>query len=188
MKKYRNPDQLQMIKEMLLEGRTLNEIGVWCGLTRERIRQIRRRWLSELDNEVVGKAVQTQENKKERLLQIQAKYGRSIWALDDIARAHSNYFIRKKQNVKQSKWEFSITMNDIEWNSHCPVLGVELDWFAEVRSENSPSLDRIDTQKGYIPGNVQIVSWRANRIKNDGTADEHRLIAEYLDKYVCRDH
>jgi hypothetical protein len=64
----------------------------------------------------------------------------------------------------------------------CPVFGLELDWFAEARKENSPSFDRVDPKLGYIKGNVQIISARANRIKNDGTAEEHRLIAAYMDK------
>jgi len=59
---------------------------------------------------------------------------------------------------------------------------MELDWFTDKVKENSPSLDRIDSKKGYVPGNVMIMSWRANRIKNDGTAAEHKKIAEFLEK------
>ncbi len=37
---------------------------------------------------------------------------------------------------------------------------------------NSPTLDRIDPVKGYVPGNIVVVSLRANTIKNDATMDE----------------
>jgi hypothetical protein len=79
--------------------------------------------------------------------------------------------------------EFTIDFGDLDFPTHCPILGVELDYFADGREENSPSFDRIDPKKGYIPGNVAIVSWRANRIKNDGTAEEHQKIADFINSY-----
>lgn len=42
------------------------------------------------------------------------------------------------------------------------------------------SLDRIDPRKGYVKGNVWIISYRANLIKNDGTAEEHEMIAKAM--------
>jgi hypothetical protein len=47
--------------------------------------------------------------------------------------------------------------------------------------DTSPSLDKINPELGYVPGNVAIISYRANRIKNNGTAEEHRLIADWMD-------
>lgn len=91
-------------------------------------------------------------------------------------------FSRKKENASRTRHEFTITFDDVVWNKVCPILGIELDYFAEVRAENSVSFDRIDSSKGYIPGNVQIISWRANRIKNDGTLDDFRKIVDYLEK------
>jgi transposase len=98
----------------------------------------------------------------------------------DLNAAKRNAFENKARNARRGKWEFTIAMTDIEWPSHCPVLGIELDWFSPCRTEGSPSFDRIDPSKGYIPGNVAIISWRANRIKNDGTADEHAKIAGWM--------
>lgn len=34
--------------------------------------------------------------------------------------------------------------------------------------------------EGYVPGNVEVISFRANRIKNNGTADEHERIAQWM--------
>ena len=45
---------------------------------------------------------------------------------------------------------------------------------------NSPSIDRIDPEGGYVPGNVVVISWRANQLKLDGNAHELRLIAEWV--------
>lgn len=89
-------------------------------------------------------------------------------------------FHRKKAN--NYGHEFTLQFNDLDFPTHCPLLGIELDYFAERTQENSVSFDRIDSTKGYVKGNVIICSWRGNRIKNDGTAEEHRKIYEYLSK------
>lgn len=49
-------------------------------------------------------------------------------------------------------------------------------------TETAPSLDRIDSSKGYISGNVKVISKRANAIKNDATLEELLLIVEYVKK------
>ena len=93
-------------------------------------------------------------------------------------------FTRKKQNCKREDTLFEVNMEDLEWPTHCPVLGIELDWLGlngDWRTDASPSFDKIDPKKGYTKGNVMIISWRANRIKNDGNAEEHRKIAAYID-------
>lgn len=40
----------------------------------------------------------------------------------------------------------------------------------------------MDNEKGYVPGNVVVMSYRANRLKNDGTAEEHEIIAAWMRK------
>lgn len=82
--------------------------------------------------------------------------------------------------------------------SHCPYLGVELRWEVQnglgVKARtfpNSPSLDRIDSSKGYVRGNVAIVSHRANCIKNDATEQEliemGQRIAQLKMQLACED-
>ncbi|WP_145960516.1 hypothetical protein [Novosphingobium meiothermophilum] len=44
---------------------------------------------------------------------------------------------------------------------------------------NSPSLDRIEPELGYVPGNTIVISNRANRLKSDATIDELRAIASF---------
>jgi len=39
-------------------------------------------------------------------------------------------------------------------------------------NDNSATIDRIDNGLGYVKDNVLIVSWRANRLKSDGTAED----------------
>jgi len=107
----------------------------------------------------------------------------------DLYQECKQRFRRKKQNCKNLNVLFDVEFDDIEWPTHCPVLGIELDYYGMLGSRNpaSVSFDRIDSSIGYIPGNVHIISWKANRIKNDGTAEEHRKIADYIDKYLSND-
>ena len=68
--------------------------------------------------------------------------------------------------------EFSLTLEDIpEIPKHCPVLGIELR-FSIANRECSPSIDRIDNSKGYVPGNIRVISFRANSLKKDATFEE----------------
>lgn len=90
----------------------------------------------------------------------------------------------RNKKAKSYNHEFTIDFGDLEFPTHCPILGIELDYLCEDgRQENSPSFDRIDSTKGYIKGNVAIVSWRANRIKNNGTVEEHKKIVDYMLKH-----
>jgi hypothetical protein len=48
----------------------------------------------------------------------------------------------------------------------------------QKRSENSPSLDRIRPERGYVPGNVRVLSDRANRLKSNLTYEELVQLSE----------
>lgn len=81
----------------------------------------------------------------------------------------------------QGKFEWSLTLADFPEGIplKCPVLGIVLDPPGSATPQ-SPSFDRLDSTKGYIPGNVRIISHRANQIKSAGTADEHEKIAAWM--------
>lgn len=88
-----------------------------------------------------------------------------------------------RRRAKDLGLAFTITAVDIPLPEKCPILGIPLRIIpggGRYRCDNSASLDRIDPRMGYVPGNVCIISWRANRIKNNGTAWEHEAIASYM--------
>jgi hypothetical protein len=60
------------------------------------------------------------------------------------------------------------------------VFGIPITKGIGRLSDNSPSLNRIDNDKGYVKGNVEILSNRANRLINDGTLEEFRKIVAYI--------
>ena len=51
-----------------------------------------------------------------------------------------------------------------------------------MKGDDSYSLDRIDSSRGYVKGNIWAISLRANRIKNDSTVEELRLIADKVEQ------
>ena len=89
--------------------------------------------------------------------------------------------VNAKTRAKAKGIEFDISAEDVVFPERCPYFGLELRRNRNGRIlDNSPTLDRIDVRKGYVKGNVEVISNRANRIKNDGTAEEHRQIAERM--------
>lgn len=107
-----------------------------------------------------------------------------MWSF--VTRERLEQILQAKQlNAAMRTIPFGLTVDNVLWPEVCPVLGLRLDYFIRGRgklSEYSPSLDRIDPALGYYPENVRVISNRANRIKNDGTAEEHRKIAAYIDE------
>lgn len=66
--------------------------------------------------------------------------------------------------------------------SVCPILGIPLELGASPNHQNNYSIDRFDPSRGYVRGNVTVVSYRANMLKNNGTEEEHRRIADWMSR------
>ena len=163
------------------EGKSLQEISDMWGVTRERVRQILDKHAPFLKHETIGPALISANKLKVKQEEFKARWGRDSYLFeDDVKKAMSAAFTRKRENSKRSKWGWELERTDITYPLTCPILGIELDWMAGSRQENSPSFDRLDSSKGYVKGNVIICSWRANRIKNDGSSKEHLQIADFL--------
>lgn len=152
------------------QGYSMVKIADHYGVSKQRVKQVCTQYNLTLTSKEV--------KRKERSDAYFSKWGDTNQDLYEIKRAK---WRGKKANAKRAGVEFTIPFKDIIFPTHCPILGFELDYEAEERQENSPSFDRIDPSKGYVTGNVMVISWRANRIKNDGSAQEHRQIANFLD-------
>jgi hypothetical protein len=91
-------------------------------------------------------------------------------------------FKNAKRRAKEKGLEFSITYDDVKMTDRCPILGIPLFSADGHAKDNSPSIDRIDSTKGYVPGNVMIISFRANTLKSDASIDELKMVLEFLCK------
>jgi hypothetical protein len=84
-----------------------------------------------------------------------------------------------RTNAKKRSLEF--VRHIVPTPDHCPVLGLALDYSRKGEAKpNSASLDRIESGKGYVPSNVRVISWRANDLKSNGTAEEFALVLQDL--------
>lgn len=89
-----------------------------------------------------------------------------------------------KKRAKQSGVPFDIVIDDLlPIPEICPVFAIRLEYGTKGKySPNSPSIDRVNPTKGYIKGNVWIISKRANTIKSDATPLELRQVADAIER------
>lgn len=88
-------------------------------------------------------------------------------------------FCNRRKNAQKRCTEFEISIDDLEFPENCPVLGIPLTWGGKLCNDTA-TIDRVDPNKGYIPGNVVVMSLKANRIKNNATAEELQKVADWL--------
>ena len=90
--------------------------------------------------------------------------------------------VKSRGRAKRIGVDHNITVDDIEQPKYCRYLGMELDYTAgRGRAHpDSPSLDRIDNDKGYIKGNVQVISTLANTMKSYATREQLLLFAKTI--------
>ena len=97
------------------------------------------------------------------------------WKIDAAKLLYKNI----KSRCKRTGREFSIELEDIVIPEKCPVFGFDLKREDKKTWMCAPSVDRIDSSKGYIKGNVTVVSRRANILKRDATVEELEKLLNY---------
>jgi hypothetical protein len=90
-----------------------------------------------------------------------------------------------KQRAKKANLPFDISPADISIPDACPVFGTPFLFGTCTRDPNTPTLDRVDTSKGYVVGNVQVISWRANMLKGANTRESLQRLLKYVEKFEC---
>ena len=88
-----------------------------------------------------------------------------------------------RSRARSKNLDFNIDASDIELPEVCPLLDIPLSINASNK-EFSYSLDRIDSSKGYIRGNVWVISDRANRLKNNASLEELDMLLTNLKKHT----
>jgi len=84
-----------------------------------------------------------------------------------------------KYRAKRDGKKFNIEECDIVVPEYCPLLNIKIK-HGKTLGNNNPSLDRIDTAKGYVKGNVWIISNKANRLKSNLTVEQLKLFCSVL--------
>lgn len=78
-----------------------------------------------------------------------------------------------KHRANKTNLEFNIEESDLIIPEYCPILNLKMvRELGKGKLPCNPSIDRIDSSKGYVKGNVWIISHLANRMKQDATQEE----------------
>jgi hypothetical protein len=156
----------------------------------ERAKQYQKEWYQKNKDNVNAQQRQYYKDNKEKVIIRIKKYRKE---LGDTYKEYQNERITKyrqknpiksmyvliKSRAKRHSIPFNLDVEDLIIPNECPVLNIPI--YREAikggkkgPKQNSPSVDRIDNTKGYIKGNVQIISNRANTMK--GNASPHELL------------
>ena len=108
---------------------------------------------------------------------------------EDEKRKHvaARLLYHSKWRAKRDGLEFNLTAEDIVVPLTCPLLDIPLvlhyySKFTKGGDPAAPSLDRLDPEKGYVKGNVAVISYRANSLKRDASLSELESLVENLRK------
>lgn len=102
----------------------------------------------------------------------------SVW----YKRAAGVYYAARKNNIKlgfKSVSELATYVCSIA-PTKCPVFGKAFVARGAGFSNWSPSIDKIDPKRGYVRGNIQVISMLANCMKRNATPKELRTFAEWV--------
>lgn len=162
---------------------------------KEKIADLNRRWREENKDRIKEMNTTWYQRNKEKVILRQREY----------YKANRDAIIKKQTaslRLRTQKYWYSFVLH--EARRRAKKLGVEFDLTKEDikniplvcevfktplighwrdgkgRADNKPTLDRINSAGGYTKDNVRIISWRANRLKSDGTLAELEQIVEYM--------
>jgi hypothetical protein len=109
---------------------------------------------------------------------------RATYKLGGKAYVYAMY-TRAKVRAKRDGVPFDIQPSDIMIPENCPIFGTPL-VIAEGAGkkgpkDNSPSLDKRIPSLGYVKGNIEVISFKANRLKNSNTKETLSKLLEYIE-------
>jgi hypothetical protein len=143
---------------------------------------------------VYEKQKEYKEKHREEIRAYQKEYHKRWYAenRDEIIRTSKRYREQNKHNpryikmrlLNAAKWRashngipFNLSLDDFEIPDMCPVYQVPFD-----SGKYAATLDRIIPSLGYVKGNIQVISHRANTLKRDASLEELQTLVAFLEK------
>ncbi len=157
--------------------------AAWCARNPEKARKSAAEWRARNPEKAREATAKWQAENVERCAEVSAR-----WYAENLEKAKSTKVRWKKENpekyllntakarAKEKDIPFSITVEDIVIPEKCPALGTPF----KTGTQQAASLDRIVPVLGYIPGNVQVISRRANMIKHNADSEEIQAVCDWL--------
>jgi len=96
-----------------------------------------------------------------------------------------------KNRAKKKDIDFALSLDNIVVPEFCPLTDIQLRSYEGTGGQrgprwNSPTLDRVDPARGYIPGNVRVISSLANSLM--GAMTDPDILAEAAHTFAQRVH
>ena len=136
----------------------------------------KREWYAKNKDRLNEKSKQWVKDNPEKRKETARKYkaANKEKAFTYITNNYEWYLLNSARNrARIHNIDFSLSVEDIVIPEICPYLQIPLTRIrGQGRQDYNPSLDRIDSSKGYIKGNVRVISDKANRMKNSATKEE----------------
>lgn len=183
MKFEESRKRAQKIIELAKTGKyTQKKLADRFGLSKTRVNGI----LKDAKVSTVKIRIKKTEEEKER--ECIERYGIGRREFEGIDRRLRNKLYRlltntrmraRRKNWMENTLKFCDILNEYrKTEGRCPVFQTPF----EDRGERVASIDRIDNEKGYTPENIQMISWRANRIKHNASIEEIEQLLNFLKK------
>ena len=167
---------------------TIETTCYWCGKPYTKLRREYRRSLKKGKPQFCSMKCLTEYRDK--------KIGKDGWKKihsylikKDSIFIHFNILARNKSQQRKKDFDLDVEYLKEVWNTQkgiCPYTGIKMelpkcgkDWDHTFTMEKM-SLDRIDSKKGYIKGNVQFVCLGINYAKNKWSDSEMKLFIERI--------
>ena len=106
------------------------------------------------------------------------------WTLRNPKRVWAGTAVKSaRHRIKGKEIPFNLTIDYVEsiLTDSCPIFNTQFKWIGNKKTlETSPTLDRIIPSKGYVIGNVVVISCKANNIKSAYMSTDIFKVAEWL--------
>ena len=134
---------------------------------KEKILENKKRYYQKNKEKIRAKAKQYYDQNKDEFMRKQRTYYSS--EKGRIVRLLS----KAKERAKEEGLEFNLSYEDITLPEICPYLEIPLTHdLGKGQLYTNSSIDRIDSSKGYVKGNVEIISRLANTMKSNATKEQ----------------
>ncbi len=125
---------------------------------------------------------------KDVFLSLKALYGETIALMQEfgVGREAGSQTIRGKitnnarSTARLRNLPFNIQAEDLILPRYCPYLLTPIAYGCCEQQDDGPSIDRIDPKLGYVKGNVQVISYLANRMKNNASPEQLVTFAQQI--------
>lgn len=173
---------IQYIATCLTKGIAKSEIAKRLGISRPTL-YAKIKKTPELEKIQYRNVLKREKTREKEEKDFYAKHKRKPGETSNILwTRQKRLFQFKRRNANLAGIPFSVTLKDLVFPEKCPILGITINYFSPKLSMESASFDRYLPTKGYVPGNVRIISFRANLLKSNCTDyKELRKIRNYAE-------